>query len=152
MILSLFIIAIIISVTLNLSVLLYLYRKKSKLNVLELSLLSLSVSDLLQSGIGYSTEIISFTTEHGGVGKSCEFGGFLVAFLSLVSMLNLVGISMERCVVLKHPLFARNMFKNQKFAVIVIFLTWLLAFIYAIPHKAIIWNCSTLTIVLFSHN
>ena len=133
MILVFFIIGIVLSVFLNLSVILFFCCQKNKLNVLELSLVSLALSDLLQAGIGFSMEILSFFKKNENNEKSCIIGGFLVGSLSLVSMLSLVTISLERYVVLKYPFQTRDLFQNQKIAIIVIIFTWILAILYSLP-------------------
>ena len=132
-ILVFYVLGIIISVILNLLVIVVLLSKKSKVNLLDLSIVSLSISDLLQSGIGYSLEIYGFIKEEWVDDSTCKGGGFAITFLALVSICHLVGISIERFAILRFPLKVRAWCANPKVALYIIIPCWSYAFVCSLP-------------------
>ena len=99
MILIYFIIGSILSVTLNLTVIIVLTCQKRRLIVVHYSFVSLSISDLLQAGIGYSMEIFSYfnrSSQSRDGDSACTIGAFSVSCAVLFSLPSLIGWSEYR--------------------------------------------------------
>ena len=60
---ALFVVAVLACIVLNGLTIVVLAMKKQQLTYMDLILISLSISDLLQAGLGYSVEIYSYYSE-----------------------------------------------------------------------------------------
>lgn len=132
-ILVLYLIGIILCMLLNLLVIVVSLSKKSKINHLDLCIISLAVSDFLQAGMGYSLEIHGFINVEVVNTISCGVAGFPVTFFALVSITHLVGISLERFVIMKFPIQARMWSKQSKVSLYIIIPSWLYGLGCALP-------------------
>jgi len=127
-----YIIGVISSVLLNLLIIIVLLRKVRDITYMDLIMVSLSLSDLIQAAAGYSIEIYSISYENIMSETRCKIGGFTVTFLALVSISHLVGIAVERCVILKYPMKARTWLNRPLVALFVIIPSWLYGLLWAV--------------------
>lgn len=128
-----YIIGIFIGVILNMVVVLVLLSKKREVNHLDLTIVSLCLSDIFQAGVGYSVEIYSFYQDEGPSKQLCEISGFTITFLAFVSICHLVGLSIERYIILKFPLKARVWYGQPQIALYIVIPSWVYAFFCALP-------------------
>lgn len=126
-------VGITLTIILNGTVIVYLIKKKSKINQLDFLLLSLAVSDVLQAVIGYSLEIYGQTHTSTNTWIGCEAAGFSVHFFALVSICHLVGISLDRLVIVKYPVSGRAVISDRKVSLFIIIPCWVYGFVFALP-------------------
>lgn len=125
---------IILSVILNMMVIIVLVKKKRDINHIDLCIISLAVSDLLQAGLGYSLEIYSFHYDTAMLSKIwCNISGFSITYLALVSICHFVGLSLERYLVLKYPLKARAWYARPWIGFYIIVPSWIYALGCSLP-------------------
>lgn len=119
-----FIIGVILCISLNLLVVLVMWGKRKELTQIDLIMLSMAVSDLLQAILGYPVQIHAFIYEEMMNEKFCAVSGFSVTFLALTSIFHFTGLSIERCVVIRCPLIARERLLNRKTSLCIIIPSW----------------------------
>lgn len=130
--LILFVIGIIASVFLNGLVIIVILKKGHALNMLDCSIVSLAFSDFLQAGCAYSLELYAYFNQSVRTKDFCKASGFGVSFLALTSINHLVGISLERFIILRSPFKARSFFGRRLNALFIIIPSWLYAFLCAL--------------------
>lgn len=136
------IVGVIVSLLLNLLVLVVLLKKGQKINYMELIMVSLSISDLLQAAIGYSVEIHSFLSATKISDVGCQISAFSTTFLGLVSIFHLVGIAIQRYFIIKYPMKVRLWAHRPSVSLYVVLPGWLYGFVWAVPPLAG-WNSYT---------
>ena len=129
---TLFLFGLVICILLNLLVIVVLLRKGRDICFMDLLMISLSISDLLQTSIGYSVEIHSHYTGRLISHTSCKVAAFSVTFLGLVSIAHLVGIAVERHIVLRYPVRMRTWVNNVTSSLYVIVPSWIYGLLWAL--------------------
>lgn len=127
-----YIIGVVLSILLNLLVVVVLLTKCSHVNHLDMLMVSLAISDILQSVTGYPVEIYSLINTTIIDQLSCKVAGFSITFLALVSISHLAGISIERAILLTFPWKAREWFANRWVSLYIIIPSWLYGFLWAL--------------------
>lgn len=127
-----YICGVIISMLLNSLVVIVMATKGKQVNHLDLLMLSLAISDVLQTATGYPFEIYSLFNSTEIEETPCTIAGFSITFLALVSICHLAGISIERCIILTFPLKIRNWFASRWVSLYIIVPSWLYGFLWAV--------------------
>lgn len=127
-----FIIGVASSLSLNLLVVVVVAQKKRRMNHLDVFKISLAVSDIMQSGIGYPLEIYANISSKEISKLSCTVAGFSTTFLGLVSINHLMGISIERSLTVNLPWRARLWRKNRWNSLCIIIPSWVYGLVWAI--------------------
>jgi len=138
-----FCIGLITCVLLNLLVVVVLLKKGRERSYMDLLMVSLSTSDILQAGIGYSVEIHAYY--HNGLSSSklwCQIAGFSTTFLGLVSISHLAGIALQRYVVVTYPMKIRVSLEHPTISLYVIVPSWLYGLLWALC-PLLGWNAYT---------
>ena len=131
---TLYMFGVIASVLLNSLVVVALTKKSEKLNYLDLLTFSLSTCDILKAVLGFSFEIYSLLVHNQRMGsQQCQLVGFTITFLGLVSISQLVGITVQRCITLRFPMKARIWSQNLTTAWYVIIPSWLYGLLWSLP-------------------
>lgn len=128
----LYIAGVVLSLGLNLFVVVVVASKRKCVSYFDLLMLSLSISDILQTGVGYSTEIYALATSSTISKDACKVAGFTVTFLALVSISHLVGISIQRTLVLRYPWKARKWIRRSSMSLFIIIPSWTWGLVWAL--------------------
>ncbi|XP_074654545.1 cholecystokinin receptor type A-like [Tubulanus polymorphus] len=106
--------------------------KKSR-TVTTLFLVSLAIADLLFLGICVPCEMIRYFTTHSIMGEVlCKVSAFSEMLSAVASILNLVAMSLERYIVIVHPMRARSWFTFGH-TIIIIVIVWFFSFLLSSP-------------------
>lgn len=132
MVVIFFILGVVLSLALNLLVIIVIAKRGKETNHLDLIMLSLAIADIIRSGIGYPVEIDAINHSKQINKISCKIAGFSTTFLGIVSITHLVGISIERCILINFPWRARDWFANKWIALYIIVPSWCYSFIWAL--------------------
>jgi len=128
---TLYILGVIIAILLNLLVVIVTIKKGSHANHLDFLMFSLSVSDIIRSSSGYPLEIYAALNTDVIDDMACTIAGFSITFLALVSISHLVGMSIERCIIMMFPWKARQWFSNRWISLFTILPSWIYGLIWA---------------------
>lgn len=126
-------IMIIWSVLMNLSVMIVLFACWRKLNVTNLVILSLTVSDFIQSTFGYPYMIALYfdvTIPENGV--LCQASAVIVTCTALSSITHLIALSIEQAISIVKPLVSDRWFKQKVQSLNFIIPCWLYGFAWSI--------------------
>ena len=121
------------AIVMNGLVLVAFLKRRALLIKKDIIFVSMAISDILQSVLGYPMEIDRMLR-----GKDmeddelCHFIGFSVTFLALVSIGHLSYLAVERCVALKNPYFFRKTVNRWRWQTTTIALIWLYALIFSV--------------------
>lgn len=128
----LYIIGIFLTVLLNLLTIIVLSKKCKKLTHFDLIMISLSINDIMQALVGYSLELYSTVNySHFHTSLCCKVAGFTITFLGLVSISHLVGISIQRTIIMSNPFKARKWRTQPFMSIYIIIPSWLYALLWA---------------------
>ena len=121
------------SLLLNSLVLSIFYHIRDKIDAKDILLVSLAISDLLQSIFGYPLEIVTAPKGKWIFGSdACIFSGFSVTFLGLVSISHLVCLAAERYISIAKPFLAERITRKPRYTVFISIVSWIYAFFWAI--------------------
>lgn len=99
-----YIIGAIMSFFLNISVVIVLLTSKQKMTYINFIMVSLSISNILQTSVGYVLEIYARLKYIAIDQNSCVIAGFTITFLALVSISHFTVMSIVNAAVLKYPM------------------------------------------------
>ena len=147
---------VIVAVLLNLLIVAVILSKGKDITYIDLIIVSLTISDILQAGVGYMIEIIYLMKRSSSPlppqsvvstasvpaalqtipstkssESECKIAGFSVTFLALTSIFHLTGISIERRFILLHPLRARLWIGRKRYAIYVVLPSWFCGLFWA---------------------
>ena len=117
---------------LNLLVIVVLLKKGNEISYMDLLMISLAISDLLQASVGYSVEVHSYYMATSISSTSCKISAFSTTFLGLVSISHLVGIALERHIIIRYPIKMRDWLRCNALSLYVIVPSWLYGFVWAL--------------------
>ena len=127
-----FVFGLVMCVSLNFLVIVVLLKKGRAINYMDMLMISLSVSDLLQAGIGYTVELHSYYSGKPIDGVPCQIAAFSTTFLGLVSISHLAGIAVERHVILRYPIKMRIWLEHPTISLYVIIPSWMYGLLWAL--------------------
>nr|BAF95842.1 opsin [Cladonema radiatum] len=119
------VIAIGFSCFLNLLVVIGMLKKSTPLSLRDILLVSLSVADFCQTGLGYTTELYGHLSDDYSPIFLCRASGFAVTFTALVAITHLMALAVERYLSLVHALKAHEFFSEPKRALYFIIPAWI---------------------------
>ena len=123
----------VMSIVLNNLVIFLFFSIRKKMDAKDILLVSLAISDLLQTILGYPMEIAST-----GKGKwiyssdACVFSAFSVTFLGLVSISHLLCLAAERYISIAKPFLCEIFNRKRRYAVFISIACWSYALFWAI--------------------
>ena len=128
-----------VSLVINGLILICFFRQHSKLNSRCIFLVSLAVSDIIQSAIVYPLELSiatrTFATPGASVGHrhgTCDCVGFLVNFFDLVSINHFIFLAIERTVSISSPYTYFRFMTHRKHKVFIVLSMWLYGLLVAL--------------------
>ena len=99
---------------------------------------NLAVSDLCQSTIGYTVQLISLS--YGFVPTLCQASGFIIAFFAYVSITISITLNIESCIHICLPWFKEKIVSSRRtFQAFCFIFSWAYAFFWAV-FPLIRWN------------
>ncbi|XP_074654542.1 somatostatin receptor type 2-like [Tubulanus polymorphus] len=117
-------------------VLVILLNRKSR-SVTTLFLVSLALADVLFLTICVPCELVRFFTTHWHMGETfCKIFAFTEMFTTIASITNMVAMSLERYIVIVHPMRARSWFTIGRTKIIILSV-WLLSVALSLPAVAV---------------
>ena len=133
---------IIVSLILNVSVLMRSFHFRATFgknySVKCFLMCSLAVSDLLESVIGYSLQLISFS--FGFAPKLCQASGFTIAFFAYVSIITTITLNIESYIHICKPWIKEKItMSRMSFQIACSCFAWLYAFFWAV-FPLVFWN------------
>lgn len=126
-----YILGVVLSLFLNFMVVAVIFSKRLTLRHLDLIMLSLAISDVIQACLGYSIEIYAHMSGNVISNVQCQISGYTITFMALVSITHLVGMSMERFLLSTFPMKFREWFSNRRSSLYIIVPSWIYGFMWA---------------------
>ena len=123
---------VVVAIAMNGLVVVAFLKRRVHLIKRDIILVSMAISDILQSVIGYPMEIDRLLrNEEIKDDTVCHFIGFSVTLLALVSIGHLSYLAVERCLALKNPYFFRKTVNKWRWQFMAIALIWVYGCIFS---------------------
>ena len=127
-------IIIVLSTTLNALVIGAFAKSYKRMTKGDVIIVSLAVSDLLQSLFGYPSEVKSMYSNNSSTVAegTCRFIGFVVSFMAYVSIAHLSYLCLERGLALRKPYALNALMENRFFIPCLLGGLWVYGFLWAL--------------------